>query len=88
MKAVILYRPNSEHASKVETFVHDFNYQQPGHEVELVSLDSVEGAEMAKLHDIMEYPAVLALGPEGQPLRTWQGAQMPLISELAYYAQS
>ena len=85
MKVVILYRPNTEHERSVLTFEHDFN-RQTGHNVELVSLDTLEGAEMAKLYDITAYPAVIAKSNDGVLLKQWSGGELPLINELSYYA--
>lgn len=84
MKAVILYRPNSEWARTVEDFARDFERQR-GKKVTLVSLDEPEGAEMARLYDITRYPAVLATRDTGEMLALWQGEQLPLMNEVAAY---
>lgn len=84
VKVVILYRPNSEHARSVETYVRDFERQR-GKPLELVSLDSAQGADMARLYDATSYPAVLALRDNGEMLNIWQGEQLPLMNEVAGY---
>lgn len=84
MKVAILYRPNSEYARSVETYARDFERQR-GKSLELVSLDSVQGADMARLYDITNYPAVLALRDNGEMLNIWQGEQLPLMNEVAGY---
>lgn len=86
MKVVILYHPRSDHARVVEDFARDFS-RQVGKQLELVSLESRDGAATASLYDIMQYPAILALGNDGQILRTWQGRIMPLMNEVSYYTQ-
>jgi len=83
MNAYILYRPNSEHERKATDFVRDFA-QRTQNEIELVSLDTVEGAEKARLYDITRYPAVIAIDDNGVLQRVWQG-EMPLINELSYF---
>lgn len=88
MKVLILYRPNSEHARKVEEFMRDFKHQGPDRRVETVSLDTPDGANKAKIYDIVSYPAFLALKDDGQLLKAWQGEQWPLMNELAFYASS
>jgi hypothetical protein len=48
-------------------------------------LDTVEGDDMAKLYDIVQYPAFLAIKDDGQLEQLWQGDSMPLMDELVYY---
>jgi hypothetical protein len=88
MKVVVLYRPNSEHSRKVEEFVRDFTHSNADRRIELVSLDTRDGASTATLYDVMQYPAVLALGNDGSVLREWEGEMLPLMNEVAYYASA
>lgn len=83
MKLSILYRPNSEHARKVEEFTHDF--ERKGRKVELISLDTREGAALASLYDVMQYPAIIALRDDGQLVKEWEGEQFPLLNEVMAY---
>jgi thioredoxin-like negative regulator of GroEL len=85
MKVVVLYRPNSEHARVVEEFVRDFEHRYAG-KIELMNIDTREGAATATLYDIVQYPAVLALQNDGQLLKYWEGGMMPLMNEVSYYA--
>lgn len=85
MKVVVLYRPNSDHARKVEDFARDFSRFNGDRHLELVSLDTRDGSSTATLYDVMQYPAVLALGNDGQVIREWEGEMLPLLSEVAYY---
>ena len=85
MKITILYHPVSEHGRKVEEFAREFEQRHPGNEVNLASLETPEGAQMAKLYDIVRYPAVLALRDSGELLKNWQEDQLPLMNELASY---
>jgi hypothetical protein len=81
MKATILYHPYSESARVVEEYAHDFE-RIHGTAIELVSLETKEGAELAKLYDIIQYPAVLARRDDGELLQHWQGEQLPLMDEV------
>ena len=84
MRIIILYHIESDHARKVEDFARDF--QRLGHgDVELLSLEAPEGADMAKLYDIVAYPAILAIRDNGELLKNWEGENLPLISEVAAY---
>jgi hypothetical protein len=84
MKMVVLYRPNSEQEGKVLDFTRDYK-QLRNRELNLVSLDTVEGDNMAKVYDITQYPAFLAIKDDGQLEQMWQGEQMPLMNEIDYY---
>ena len=85
MKLLILYRPNSEHSTAVESFVRDFQHQHDtGAKVELLSLNTRDGATTASIYDVMSYPAILALTDEGSVINSWQG-DLPLMDELASY---
>jgi hypothetical protein len=84
MKVVVLYRPKSEHEGKVLDYARD--YKQLKHrEFSLLSLDTVEGDSLAKLYDIVQYPAFLAIKDDGQLEQMWQGETLPLMNELDYY---
>ena len=88
MKVVVLYRPNSEHARKIEDFVRDFEHYQPGKRLEVVSLDTRDGSSTATLYDVMQYPAILALRDDGQVMKEWEGDMLPLMNEISYYASA
>jgi len=87
MKVVVLYHPKSEHGGKVEDYAKEFEKLHKDRKLELISLETIEGAEMAKLYDIVQYPAVLATARDGTLLRFWQGENLPLLRELDYYFQ-
>lgn len=81
---VVLYRPNTDHEPLIRDF--EFNYtHQTGKELELLSLDTVEGAEMARIYDITQYPAIVARAEDGRLLQLWQGESLPLINEVSYF---
>lgn len=88
MKVVVLYRPNSEHARKIEEFARNFEHSAPGRKLELVSLDTRDGASTATIYDVMQYPAILALSNDGQVIKEWEGEMLPLMNEVAYYAST
>lgn len=86
MKIYLIYRPRSEHGRAVEDFARDFIRVQPTRSVELMNIDTRDGMAMAELYDITQYPAILAVRNDGQLLKSWSGS-LPLMDELAYYAQ-
>lgn len=87
MKVFILYHPQSDHAREVETFKRDYESSQGG-EIDLVSLETRDGADMARLYDIVRYPAVLAIREGGDLLKHWEDEKLPLMQEVASYQRS
>lgn len=86
VKVLVLYQPNSEFASNAESYVRDFQRQHDlGNKMELVSVNTRDGAATASLYDIMAYPSVLAIADDGSVLNVWVGPQMPLMDEVAGY---
>lgn len=84
MKVSILYHPQSEFARSVEEFARDFEHQK-GTPVELVSLESTEGANKAALYDIVQYPALFVSRDSGELIKHWEGTPLPLMNEVAGY---
>jgi hypothetical protein len=87
MKLLVLYRPNSEHARLVEQFLRDFERQ--GHKgtarVDVMDLNTREGAAMAAVYDIVQYPGMLATTDDGQLVHAWQGELLPTMNEISGY---
>ena len=89
MKVLILYRPESEHASTVELFVRDFQHQHDlGNKIELVSVNTRDGAATASLYDIWAFPTIMVTGDDGRMINMWQGEPLPLMDEVAGYVYS
>jgi hypothetical protein len=87
VKLLILYRPNSEHASEIESFVRDFQRRyEAGNKIEMMSVDTREGTAEASLYDIFSFPAILALADNGSVLNAWIGMPLPLMNDVAGYA--
>jgi hypothetical protein len=84
MRIIALYHFESDTARLVEDFAADFERSRGG-SIELVSLESKEGADMARLYDIVRYPALLAVRDDGQLSAQWQGDPLPLMDEVAGY---
>ena len=88
MRIVILYRPNSEHGRQMEEFIHDYQTSRRPEHVEIQDVDSREGIATASLYDVMQYPAILVLQPDGMVQKIWQGPNLPLMEEIASYANA
>ena len=87
MKAIVLYHPSSDHARMVEEFAHDFQRAEASRRLELVSVDTKDGASLAELYGITQYPAVLALADDGRLLNVWSD-KLPLMNEVAAYTHN
>ena len=64
----MLYRPNSERASMVESYVREFERRDSSRHIELIDIDSREGSNIATLYDIWDQPAILAIGDDGRAI--------------------
>lgn len=88
MRICILYHPRTEQQGPAEDYKRDFEARFSGQKIELVSLDTVEGAELAKLYDVVRYPAILVITDDGQLQKLWQDRPWPLFDEVFAYAQN
>jgi hypothetical protein len=86
MRTVILYHPNSEQVGLAQTFKHDYEQRHYGYKIELISLETVQGSELASTYDIVRYPAILVLAPDGGFQQMWQDLPWPPIEEVFSYS--
>ncbi len=86
MKTVVVFKDNSEHARAVIDFLRDFK-SQTGKDLETIDPDTKDGAAFCQMHDIVEYPTLLATDNEGHQLQMWRGLPLPRITEVSYYAE-
>ena len=79
MKLVILYRPNSEHSTLVESFSERVLSAMPEAAIENVDIDSPEGIMELETYGIMQFPALLVLADSGLLVNSWVGDLMPPV---------
>lgn len=84
MKVSILYHPASEFARSVEEYSHDFE-RQKGTAIDLLSLESRDGADLATLYGIVSYPALVIRKDSGDLVKHWEGIPLPLMNEVSGY---
>ncbi len=87
MKASILYHPQSDHAGLVEDYSKEYK-RFKNKDLELLSLETVEGSHLAELYDVTTYPALLVRRDDGQLVKIWQGVELPSQNQVEAYAQS
>lgn len=85
MRAIIIYKEDSEHGRTVTDYLRDFT-RQTGRTLETIDPDTKEGADFCRAYDIVEYPSVIALSDNGQLQNFWKGLPLPTIAEVSYYA--
>jgi hypothetical protein len=87
MRTVILYHPKDEFAGMAQDYARDYhNRRQDRPEIELLSLDTAAGSDMAKLYDVVRYPAILAVADGGGLQKLWQDLPFPLFDEVSAYS--
>lgn len=87
MRIVVVYREVSEHRMAVESFIRDYRFRT-GQDVEVINPDTREGMSFCRLHDIVEYPTIVALTNDGSVYQMWRGQHFPTISEVAAVANN
>jgi hypothetical protein len=83
----MVYKPDSDHARTVVTFLNDFT-RQTGRTIEELNPESPEGISFCRTYDIVEYPTLIAISHDGQLQSMWRGLTLPTISEVSYYEQN
>lgn len=68
----------------VEEYAHDFERTR-GKKIELLSLETREGANLATTYDVVRYPALLVIKDGGELLKYWEGDGLPLKDEVSAY---
>lgn len=87
MKAMLFYRPNSEHERMVEEYVRDFA-RHTGKELPLVSMNTPDGTDKAQLYGIMKFPSIVAVDDEGKMLQIWDDELLPRFDEVSFYVEN
>lgn len=70
----------------VDDFMREYARRYPDSVLEVIDVDSASGAEDAELYDVVQYPTVIARSDEGATLQRWDNGMMPLMNEVAYFA--
>lgn len=87
MRIVILYRPKTEGEGKAVDYAREYQMRHRDKKIDLISVDTKQGDNLARLYGVVSYPAVMALSGDGQLLQLWQELQLPLMNELDAYLQ-
>ena len=82
MRIVCVYKEGYDYSRTVSDWIEDF-YRRTGHRVEVIDPD--KSSSFCETYDIVEYPTIMALGPNGEAAIIWKGLPLPLFDEVAYY---
>lgn len=88
MKLVVIYKAQSEHGRATEEFLREIGGRMSGEQARVVDPDSREGATIAQLYDIWQYPAVIVTQENGAMQMMWLGEPLPLVSEVVAYLRA
>ena len=86
MRAVVIYKDESDHAREVINYMTDFK-RQTGRDLEVIDPETTDGASFCRTYDIVEYPTIVALSNDGILQNVWRGRPLPTIGEVSYYAE-
>ena len=85
MRITVLYQSNTEGERPVTEFAREYE-RRTGRSLELLDVNTRDGASMATMYDIVRYPAVLALTDDGRMQQLWAEETLPLMNEVLYYS--
>lgn len=86
MKAVIVWKDNTDYSREVLDWVNEFE-KRTGKEIESIDPESIDGENFARVYDVVEYPTIFGLDNSGKVLESWRGTPLPRIDEVSYYAE-
>ena len=82
MRVVCIFRDNQDYSRSVNEWLENIR-RQTGKEVETMDPDQNPG--FCEAYDVVEYPTIMALGPNGEVRASWRGKTLPLINEVLFY---
>lgn len=87
MKILVFYRQKSDHARKVEEYLHDLvrMHDVKENNIKIIDPDTRNGSVDASLYDILSYPGIVVTDEYGKYIQGWSGS-LPLMDELMGYA--
>jgi hypothetical protein len=86
MKTTLLYSTNSENQAAVAEFERRY-FQETGKEILKYDKDTVDGAAIAVLYDILRFPSLFITTDDGTLIQLWD-TELPQLSEVLYLERS
>jgi hypothetical protein len=72
----------------IEDFINEYSSRHPADPLEVIDIDTRDGIATASLYDVVDYPAILVMQTDGYVQKIWQGPSLPLMDEVAAYANA
>lgn len=88
MRAICLYKRETDYGREVEEYLTDLNRMGAKIEVEAVDPETYEGESLARAYDVVRYPAILIIADNGMMVESFIGLPLPEMEEVAYYLNS
>lgn len=85
MRVVCIYKEGYDYSRTVSDWLEDF-YRRTGEQIEVINPD--EDLTFVESYDVVEYPTIMALGPNGEAVHVWKGRPLPLFDEISYYVNA
>ena len=86
MKARLIYRFDGPQQIRVDALLRDLG-DHWATKIGLIDNQTRAGADLARLYDIVDYPALLITMDDGRQLELWQ-VTWPLLSDIIHYLRS
>jgi hypothetical protein len=83
MKLVVLSREGTDYSRPTYEFIEMLRRRYPMFMIDEIDLNTREGAAIASLYDIYEFPAFIVTTNDGLMVNMWAGLPAPLIDEVA-----
>ena len=86
MKTTLLYSKNSDNQTAFVDFERRY-LQETGKEILKYDKDTVDGAAIAALYDILRFPSLFITRDDGTLIQLWN-TDLPQLSEVLYMERS
>ena len=84
---VCLTKSERDYSSTVDNFVEEFERRAGAGAITVMNPETIEGESFATAHDILEFPAIVAVDGNGTTMAEWKGLPLPSYDEVSYYAK-
>lgn len=82
---ICLTKEERDYSSTVRSFLEDFERRAGPGSITVMDPETIEGESFAVAHDILEFPAIVAVDASGSIQAEWKGLPLPSYDEVSYY---
>lgn len=88
MRTAVFYKNNADTTRQALMFHEELSRRCPDRKIQLIDVDTRDGASEAALYDVMRLPSVAVIADDGRVLNVWHGGPLPLQDEVMSYMLS